>query len=427
VRPKADVRSVVGTFALGLQLVACTTAEDAREESGRDAALSHPDDGASTSTGDDAMVDSSEGSERPTDAGLSEAALRALLHVPERMPLPAIPPENPPTAASVELGRYLFYDKGLSFNGTTSCGTCHIQALGFADGRARPVGAAGDTLLRNSMGLQNVAYFASLTWANRSLIRIEDQIRLPLRGDAPIELGLTEGRDQEVLARLAADADYTRRFAEAFPESDTGPTVNKITFALASFVRTMNGADSPLDRHRAGDTAALTEQQRRGLALFQGERLECFHCHTGTNLTVSYADARTTEDTATNPFFNNGLYNLDGAGSYPANNQGLYQSTANPAHRGMFRPAPLRNIAITGPYMHDGSKDTLDAVLSHYAAGGSVTVDGQNAGDGRKSPLKSGLVKGFVLSDEDRAAVLAFFEALTDPVFIAREDLSSPF
>jgi cytochrome c peroxidase len=374
-------------------------------------------------------LDTSVEAGEPDDAGtaLDEAALRALLHVPERMRLPAIPAENPPTAEKVELGRHLFYDKRLSFNETTSCASCHFQELGFADGKVRPVGAAGDPLPRNSMGLQNVAYFATLTWANRGLTRLEDQIRVPIRGDAPIELGLTENRDQEVLARLEADPDYARMFTAAFPNSDSGATVNKIILALATFVRTMNGADSPLDRYRAGDTAALTEQQRRGLALFQSEKLECFHCHTGTNLTVSYADARTTEDTVTYPFFNNGLYNVGGMGGYPANNQGLYQSTANPAHRGMFRPAPLRNIAITGPYMHDGSKATLGEVLDHYARGGTLTVDGPNAGDGRTNPLKSTLVNGFALDEDERAAVLAFFEALTDPVFITREDLSSPF
>jgi cytochrome c peroxidase len=425
------VRAVVASVALGLLAAACTTAEGARDDASLDAeadASASPQDDATVEGADDGAAD---GPDTAVDAGppaaIDEAALRALLHVPERMQLPAIPAENPPTAAKVELGRYLFYDKRLSFNETTACASCHFQELGFADGRARPVGAAGDTLPRNSMGLQNVAYFATLTWANRGLTRLEDQIRVPIRGDAPIELGLTENRDVEVLARLAADADYVRRFANAFPESDSGPTVNKIILALASFVRTMNGADSPLDRYRAGDSGALTEQQRRGLALFQGEKLECFHCHTGTNLSVSYADARTTEDTVTYPFFNNGLYNVDGTGSYPANNQGLYQVTTNPAHRGMFRPAPLRNIAITGPYMHDGSQATLDDVLSHYARGGTLTASGPNAGDGRTNPLKSGLVRGFTLDDDERAAVLAFFEALTDPVFITREDLSSPF
>lgn len=358
---------------------------------------------------------------------LDEAALRALLHVPARMQLPLIPSVNRPSAAKVGLGRYLFYDKQLSYNRTTSCATCHEQKLGFADGVARPKGASGATLPRNSPGLQNVAYLASLTWASRSLTRLEDQLRVPIIGDNPIELGVSDANRDEVLARFADDAGYARRFAAAYPESTSGPTIEKIVFALATFVRTMNGADSPFDRYRAGDQTAMTDQQKEGLALFEGEEFECFHCHTGVNQTVSYADWRTTADTVTYPHFNNGLYNVADGGAYPPGDEGLYRDTLNPAHRGMFRPAPLRNIALTAPYMHDGSKATLDDVLSHYAAGGTVTTDGPNVGDGRKNPLKSNSVRGFALSEADRAAALAFFEALTDPVFISREDLTSPF
>lgn len=360
------------------------------------------------------------------DAGLDEAALRALLHVPARFPLPAIPDVNRPTAEKVALGRRLFYDPKLSFNSTTSCATCHKQELGFADGVAHPAGATGALHPRNSQGLQNVAYFASLTWASRTLVRLEEQIRVPILGDRPIELGVSEGNRDQLLARLAGDPAYSGLFAQAFPDSASGPNIDKVVFALSTFVRTMNSADSPYDRYQAGDSKALTKQQLEGLALFQGEELECFHCHSGANSTVSYADIRTTSETATYPFFNNGLYNVDGAGSYPAIDQGLYQDTLNPAHRGKFRPSSLRNIALTGPYMHDGSKTDLNAVLDHYAAGGTLTTEGPNAGDGRRNPTKSALVRGFVLTAEDRAAVLAFFESLTDQTFLHRKDLASP-
>jgi cytochrome c peroxidase len=359
-------------------------------------------------------------------AATAESALRALLHVPPRFPLPAIPEVNPPTPAKVALGRRLFYDPQLSFNSTTSCATCHKQELAFADGVAHPKGASGALNPRNSQGLQNVAYFASLTWASRTLVRLEDQIKVPVRGDRPIELGVSEANSEEVIARFVNDPAYAGLFERAFPDSPSGPNIDKIVFALATFVRTMNSADSPYDRYQAGDSSALTRQQLDGLALFQGEELECFHCHSGTNMSVSYADGRTTSDTATYPYFNNGLYNVDGMGSYPAIDQGLYQDTLNPAHRGKFRPAGLRNIVLTGPYMHDGSKADLGAVLDHYAAGGSLTTEGSNAGDGRRNPLKSALVAGFGLTAEDRAAVLAFFESLTDQTFLHREDLSAP-
>jgi cytochrome c peroxidase len=393
------------------------SAPDSSEASELDAELDGPD--AATET---PKTDASAG-----EAGTDESALRALLHVPDRFPLPAIPDVNPATPEKVALGRRLFYDQRLSFNSTTSCASCHKQELAFADGVAHPAGATGALNPRNSPGLQNVAYFASLTWASRSLVRLEDQIQVPVKGDRPIELGVSEANRDQVLARFANDPDYAGLFEQAFPASPSGPNIDKIVFALATFVRTMNSADSPFDRYRAGDASALTRQQLDGLALFQGEELECFHCHTGTNMTVSYADARTTAETATYPFFNNGLYNVDDSGSYPAIDQGLYQDTLNPVHRGKFRPSSLRNIVLTGPYMHDGSKADLNAVLDHYAAGGTLTTEGTNAGDGRKSSLKSALVAGFGLTEEDRAALVAFFQSLTDETFLHREDLSSPF
>ncbi|MES1173406.1 MAG: hypothetical protein ABUL62_03680 [Myxococcales bacterium] len=109
----------------------------------------------------------------------------------------------------------------------------------------------------------------------------------------------------------------------------------------------------------------ITEQQRRGAALFNGEDLECFHCHNGVNLTSSYRDFNTTDGTVRYPFFNTGLYNVDGAGSYPPQDQGLYELTLNPADRGRFRPPTLRNVALTAPYMHDGSIATLTDVVKH--------------------------------------------------------------
>src|SRR5690606_29688916 len=117
--------------------------------------------------------------------------------------------------------------------------------------------------------------------------------------------------------------------------------------------------------------------------------------------------------------FNNGLYNVDGEGGYPEHDQGLYELTFNPNQRGMFRPSSLRNVGLTAPYMHDGSITTLREVVEHYAAGGRVIVDGPFAGDGRVSPLKSGLVRGFEATDEEIDAVVAFLESLTDDDFVA--------
>lgn len=357
-----------------------------------------------------------------------DVELRALLRIPSHMQSPYVPPENPVTAEKIELGRHLFYDVRLSANETQSCGGCHLQSLGFADGKKSPTGSTGDVLVRNSQGLANVAYNATYTWANDGLLTLESQIPIPIRNDDPTELGVSDGVVDDVLSRFEGDPDYQELFAAAYPEvTDGSVSMNMIVFALATFCRSMISGGSPYDRYLAGDTAALSESARRGLALFNGERLECFHCHRGVNLTVSYRDANTLLGSLTLPFFNNGLYDVDGEGSYPPSDQGLFDLTFDPDHRGLFRPPNLRNIALTAPYMHDGSIPTLEGVLEHYAAGGTLTEEGPNAGDGRTSPLKSGLVRGFQLSDEERAEVLAFLESLTDQSFVGDPAFSSPF
>lgn len=355
-----------------------------------------------------------------------EETPREVLGVPARLEVPAFPSYNPPTRAKIELGRHLFYEKRLSANQTQSCASCHVQEMAFADGKRTPAGSTGQTLVRNSQGLQNVAYFSTLTWAHNGMLELEDQLPVPIRNDNPVELGVTDGVREEVLARFDGDPLYKRLFAEAFPESD-GATVEKIIFALASFSRTMVSADSPFDRYAAGDKSALDERQRRGLALFNSERFECFHCHNGTNLTISYRDESTTPATITFPFFNNGLYNVGGDGSYPPHDQGLYNLTLDPDDRGLFRPPSLRNVAVTAPYMHDGSIETLREVVQHYAAGGRVIATGPFAGDGRTSPLKSGLIRGFGATDEEIDDVIAFLESLTDRTFIENPKFSNPF
>jgi cytochrome c peroxidase len=368
----------------------------------------------------------SEPAEPPGPDG-DEAALRELLGVPEHLEVPAFPESNPPTREKIKLGRYLFYDKRLSGNQTQSCESCHLQKLAFSDGKKTPTGSTGQTLVRNSPGLANAVYHSTLTWANNGLLQLEDQLPVPIRGDNPVELGVSDGLADEVLARFDGDPEYAEMFAEAFPESASGATINKIVFALASFCRTMLSADSPYDHYVQGDKSALSEQQRRGLALFNGERFECFHCHSGSNLTVSYRDWDTTAGSAQYPFFNNGLYNVDGEGSYPPYDQGLYDLTLSPGDRGRFRPQSLRNVALTAPYMHDGSIATLREVAEHYAAGGRVIEDGPYAGDGRKSPLKSGLVRGFAATDEELDDLVAFLESLTDQSFVDNPAFSSPF
>lgn len=361
-----------------------------------------------------------------SESGRPDDDVRALLRLPDHFETPAIPAFNPLTAEKIALGRHLFYDRQLSGNQTQSCGDCHLQARAFSDGVVTPMGSTGTQLERNSQGLINVAYMSTLTWANNGFLELEDQLQVPLRADNPIELGVTDGLVAEVLARFDGDPEYARRFAEAFPDSPSGATMNKIVFALASFSRTLISSTSPYDRFLAGDSDALTEQQRLGWSLFHGERFECFHCHTGVNLTVSYRDANTDAGSIRFPFFNNGLYNVGNLGDYPAHDQGLYDLTLNPSHKGLFRPQSLRNVAVTAPYMHDGSIATLRDVVKHYAAGGRLIESGPFAGDGRLNPNKSGLVRGFRATDEEIDAVVAFLESLTDEAFLNDPTLAAP-
>ncbi len=351
----------------------------------------------------------------------------SVLDLPRHIAMPAVPEYNPLTKEKIALGRRLFYDQRLSGNETQSCASCHMQHLAFSDGVATPFGSTGHALVRNSQGLANAAYNTTLTWGNNALLELEDQIRIPILSDNPVELGVNDGNRDIVFARFAADPVYQQMFAAAFPESDATITLNKIVFALASFSRAIVSGDSPYDRYYLGDRGALTPQQVRGLRLFNSEKFECFHCHNGVNFTVSYRDARTTPGNITYPFFNNGLYNIGGDGSYPLGNQGLYEITQDPDDRGFFRPQGLRNVAITGPYMHDGSIATLREVLEHYARGGRLIETGPHAGDGKTSPLKSGLVRGFDPTPEEIDDVLTFLESLTDSTLISKPELSDPF
>jgi cytochrome c peroxidase len=364
----------------------------------------------------------------PPAGGEDEARLRALLGVPNHMQLPAIPDFNVPTEVKIRLGRRLFYEKRLSYNQTQSCSSCHLQEHAFADGKIAPEGSTGQRLVRNSSALGNAVYHSTLTWSNNGFVELEDQLRVPITGDNPIELGVTDGVREEVLARFDADPNYAAMFAEAFPDNAGGTTMNKIIFALASFLRTMISGDSPYDRYLNGDKTALTESQIRGLRLFNGERFECFHCHSGINFTVSYRDHRTNAGTERFPFFNTGLYNVDGEGSYPARDQGLYDLTLDPNDRGFFRPQSLRNVALTAPYMHDGSIATLrEVVKDHYARGGRLIASGPDAGDGRLSPLKSGLVRFFPVTEQEIDDVVSFLDSLTDETFVNNPAFSDPF
>ncbi len=346
------------------------------------------------------------------------------LALPLGLPQPLIPADNPLTVEGVELGRHLFYDQRLSGNGQQACASCHFQDKGFADGKPVSEGSTGESTPRNSMGLTNVAYNTTLTWANPVLKTLEQQIKVPMFGEFPIELGIT-GNEETVLQRFRDDAYTAALFAAAFPADPDPIDFDNVVKALASFVRTIVSGDTPYDRYvYGGDSAALSPSAKRGLDLFFGEKAECFHCHGGFNLSGAATHTGVTLNEAS--FFNNGLYNVDGMGSYPAGNTGLFEFTKKADDMGRFRVPTLRNVTETAPYMHDGSLATLEDVVRFYEAGGRHIESGENAGDGRANPYKSQFVPGFTLTDGERADLLAFLESLTDPSLATNPAFTKP-
>ena len=345
-------------------------------------------------------------------------------HLPGTYPEPQVPTHNPMSDTKVELGRWLFYDTRLSGNNTMSCATCHLQALAFTDGKSKSVGSTGTVHPRSSMSLVNTAYASRLTWANPILDRLEDQALTPLLGENPVEMGMS-GRETEIAALLASDEKY-RRLAEAsFPSDENPNSVLNAVRSIAAFVRSIVSFDSPYDRYLAGDLTALSPAAERGVELFFSEELECFHCHGGFNFTDSSTHANSNVDQV--GFHNTGLYNLNASGAYPEDNTGLFDMTGQVRDMGRFKAPSLRNISLTAPYMHDGSIATLDAVIDHYARGGRLIADGNNAGDGRLSPFKSEFVDGFELSESERADLIEFLSSLTDNSVLTNERWTDPF
>ena len=334
---------------------------------------------------------------------------------------PAVPADNPMSADKVELGQRLFYEKRLSGNGTFSCASCHEQRRAFTDGRARAIGSTGESHPRSAMSLTNVAYNASFGWADSTLLTLEAQIFVPMFNETPVEMGAGR-RVDEILGRLLQDAVYASRFAAAFPGPDEPLTFDNIVRAIAAFERTLISGDSPYDRLLFHDErSALSETARRGMRLFFSDRLGCSACHAGVNISGP-VHHRTLPRPAL-VFSNTGLYDVDGRGGYPASDRGLIDVTGHEDDTGRFRAPTLRNIAVTAPYMHDGSVPTLDAVLDHYAAGGRAA---RRAGV-EEDHFKSRLIAGFTLSQAERRDVIDFLEALTDPGFLEDPRFADPF
>lgn len=284
--------------------------------------------------------------------------------------------------SKVALGRRLFYDSRLSVTGRYSCSSCHDPGRSFTDGRPLAVGALGDALPRNAMALVNVAYNISFGWTEPHVRSLEAQMREPLLSSHPVELGLA-GREESVVARLTADPLYGTAFAAAFPDDGASVTLDHLVKAIAAFERTLISGDSPFDRYVfQGNHDALSESAKRGMALFFSRTTGCSGCHSGFNFTGTWRDS--VGETGKPAFASNGI-------------------TAQP-----MRVPTLRNIALSGPYMHDGRYPTLEAVIDHYF------------GLGKRAIRYDRRLPRVPLDMQQKADLVAFLESLTDDDFVRR-------
>lgn len=311
------------------------------------------------------------------------------------------PNNNPVTDAGATLGRVLFYDTKLSANGTIACASCHLQSSGFSDPNAFSVGFEGGLTPRNSMSIANARYYRNgrFFWDERAN-NLEEQVLMPVVDH--IEMGLTL---DELVTTVQAEDYYHVLFRQAF--GDQTVTTNRISQALAQFVRSVVSFDSKYDQALAqagndnnGDLAGLTAQENLGRQLF--DQRGCDRCHR-TDLFIG-DEAR-----------NNGL-------DANVTDLGLGLVTGNANDNGKFKSPSLRNIELTAPYMHDGRFATLEEVVEHYNSGiqNSPTLDNRLRNNNGQ-PVRLNL------TNAEKAALVAFMETLTDETLANEEKYSNPF
>lgn len=285
-----------------------------------------------------------------------------------------IPRENPLTPATAALGRRLFFDPLLSRDSTVACASCHLPQRAFSDTVAFSRGVSGHSTLRNAPSILNRAYGRALFWDGRAAT-LEDAVVQPIEN--PVEMNLRLG---QLVGRLAGDETYAAEFARAFGD---GVTDRNVARALASYVRSLRSGNAPVDRHFAGEAAALSREAREGLRLFAG-RANCVACHSG----ATFTDER---------FHNTGV-------SWGHGDSGRFAVTGDSADLGAFKTPSLRNVAITAPYMHDGSLATLEAVLDFYDQGGSP------------NPRLDPEIRPLRLTPAEKRQLIAFLHALMSDI-----------
>lgn len=344
--------------------------------------------------------------------------------LPDGVAPPPIPSANPMTQEKVDLGRLLFYETKLAINGKRACGICHENKLGFTDGFVRAVGATNEVHPRNTLSITNVGYRGALTWVHPELDSLEAQLLIPLLGTDPIlELGWG-GREDELLSNLEDDPTYRLGFAAAFPDDEDPFTIENLARAIACFQRTMVSRDAPYDQYVRGNGSALSPAARRGMDLFFGEA-KCYRCHGGDDfMAISDEEGNILSE---HGYFNVGLYDVDGAGSYPEGRTGRHSITGEASDMGVVRVPTLRNVEVSKPYFSDGTGATLEDVVDVFDAGGRVTHSGPNVGDGRGNPYKSPLMAPLGLSESQKGDLVEFLRSLTDDAYLENPAFANPF
>ncbi|MCA9570476.1 MAG: cytochrome-c peroxidase, partial [Myxococcales bacterium] len=326
------------------------------------------------------------------------------------------PVTNPITDAGATLGRVLFYDTRLSANHTVACATCHVQALGFSDDLVRSVGFEGGLTGRRSMPLVNVAAYqpGRMFWDERAT-SVEDQVLRPIQDS--VEMGLTL---PELVSRVESAPWYPDLFEDAFGDSTV--TSDRISLALAQFVRSIVSTGSRYDEgivlaggNPAADFSNFTTQENRGKQLFFGDgNPGCVVCHLDRGPPPAAPNA--------NPGVFQPLFaRINGLNDTA--DDGIGGQNGIPNDVGRFKAPSLRNVALRAPYMHDGSRATLLDVVEFY----DHEVANVPGLDGALIDAGTGQPRVLNLSTDDKAALVAFLETLTDLSITTDPRFSDPF
>ncbi len=314
----------------------------------------------------------------PSKPAEKVAAKPVAYPVPRGLPPLPVPADNPMTPEKIELGKMLYFDKRVSKDGTVSCATCHDPKMAWAEKTATSTGIGKQVGPRNSPTVMNAAYATSMFWDGRAA-SLEEQATGPVEN--PIEMG---HQMADLVVQLDKIPEYHERFQKVF---GTGVTKEGFAKAIAAFERTVLAGDSPYDRFKAGEQNALTDAQKRGLALF--ENVGCADCHAP-------------------PLFSDYEFHNAGVGMDKEKpDLGRKDVTKKDEDTGAFRVPSLRHVADTAPYFHDGRAKTLEEAVALMAAGGK---------DHKYRSADFDTVRDAKVTPEQQKDLVEFLKALSGPI-----------